>query len=171
MCSSDLLKDLNLGLTGAYQVNPQVSVALGPDLMLAKVELRRHILVPEPGGGGAQVDVADAKLESGFTPGLGWNAGVSVTPDERVRLGATYRSQVIVKPDGDATFRQILTGNPALDAQVAASLPPDQNATAKLRFPAIWALGAAWTPAAWTDRKSTRLNSSHIQKSRMPSSA
>ena len=28
-----------------------------------------------------------------------------------------------------------------------------------------------WPPKTFTDRKSTRLNSSHIQKSRMPSSA
>ena len=30
---------------------------------------------------------------------------------------------------------------------------------------------AHWGPNGWVDRKSTRLNSSHIQKSRMPSSA
>ena len=33
------------------------------------------------------------------------------------------------------------------------------------------ALPLPWTPVPVTDRKSTRLNSSHIQKSRMPSSA
>ena len=40
------------------------------------------------------------------------------------------------------------------------------------RFPAGEAFRAcALIPSSWTDRKSTRLNSSHIQKSRMPSSA
>ena len=35
-----------------------------------------------------------------------------------------------------------------------------------------WSIdGIPHNPSAWIDRKSTRLNSSHIQKSRMPSSA
>ena len=144
------LKSVNTGLAAAYAVNRMVSVALGGDAMFAKVELRRRTLVPRPGGGGAQVDVAETRLESDYKSGLGWNAGVSVVPNDRVRLGATYRSKVIVDAEGDATFRQIPTGDPVLDALVAASLPRNQGVSTTLRFPAIWALGGAWTPSAWT---------------------
>ena len=49
----------------------------------------------------------------------------------------------------------------ATDSRAALALPPDlrRQATQRLRRIAL------------IDRKSTRLNSSHIQKSRMPSSA
>ena len=112
--------------------------------------LENRILEPVPGGGGGQVDVAAAKLESQWKPGYGWNAALSVTPNERWRLGATYRGKIIAHPSGDATFEQIPTGNAAFDAAVAASLPPDQGVSTTLRFPAIWAAGAAWMPARWT---------------------
>ena len=39
------------------------------------------------------------------------------------------------------------------------------------RLPVIMGISFAYVPTLISDRKSTRLNSSHIQKSRMPSSA
>ena len=39
------------------------------------------------------------------------------------------------------------------------------------RFLVLDGATTAYDPVRWVDRKSTRLNSSHIQKSRMPSSA
>src|SRR5213078_336163 len=67
-------------------------------------------------------------------------------------LGASYRSRIVVDiDDGDATFRQILTGNPGIDANVAASLPPNQSASTVLRFPALGSACIASVPhPAWT---------------------
>lgn len=143
------LRAVNLGVSGAYSINPILSVAAGGDVMFTKVDLENRTLAPDPGGGGGQVDVAKAKLESDIKPGYGWNAGVSVIPNDHWRLGAAYRGRVVAKPDGDATFTQIPTGDGAFDAEVAANLPPDQGVSTVLRFPAIWSVGAAWLAETW----------------------
>jgi len=58
---------------------------------------------------------------------------------------------VVHVDDGKAEFRQILTGIPGVDAYVLANLPPDQGVSTVLRFPAMWSLGAAWSPKPeWT---------------------
>jgi len=144
------LQVANFGFTAAYQVNPMVSVAAVGNVLFSQVQLKNRILQPIPGGGGAQTDVADAKLDAHWEPGYGWGAAISVKPSDQWRAGATYRGKIITKPSGDADFEQILTGNTAFDAAVAASLPPDQGVSTVLRFPAIWAAGVAWTPASWT---------------------
>lgn len=145
------LTGLNGGLSVAYAIDPRWSVAVGGNVMFSKVELHRRQFVPIPGGGGAEAEVAKLDLVSDWSPGYGWNAAVSFVPDARWKLGASYRGKVVVDTDGSADFTQILTGDPTLDANVAASLPPDQGVSTVLRFPAIWSAGASYDPVrAWT---------------------
>ncbi|MBI1799357.1 MAG: outer membrane protein transport protein [Candidatus Eisenbacteria bacterium] len=131
------LNAYNLSLDAAYAVNPKLSVALGPDFMVATVELNNRLLAIVPGGGGAQVDVARSSLEGDNTSGWGWNAALTCDPDPKWKLGARYRSRVVVHEDGTATFTQIPTGNASFDALVAANLPPNQGVSTVLRFPAL----------------------------------
>jgi long-chain fatty acid transport protein len=138
----------NLGLSAAYAVNPMVSMAVGGNIMFTKVKLHQRVQRPVPPGGQI-VDVAEVVLESDIEPGYGWNAAVSIVPNERWSVGAYYRGKVITKPDGDADFTQIPTGDAQFDAAVAASLPPDQGVSTVLRLPAIWSLGVAWRPQNW----------------------
>jgi long-chain fatty acid transport protein len=144
------LASANLGLSGAFRIHPRVSVSAGANVLFAQVRLDNRLLQPIPGGGGEQVDVARLELRSHWKPGYGWNAAIDATPANGWRLGATYRSKVIVKPSGDAEFSQIPTGVAPFDSAVAAGLPPDQGVSTVLRFPAIWAAGAAWSPGRWT---------------------
>lgn len=146
------LSTLDLGLTAAWAFTPAVSVAAGPDVVWAKVNLQNRVQVPVPGGGGATVDVARAELASDYTPAPGWHAAVSWLPAPIWKLGLSYRARVVTHvDDGRATFRQIPTGDAGFDAAVAASLPPDQKATSVLRFPATWSAGIAWSPRLmWT---------------------
>jgi long-chain fatty acid transport protein len=145
------LHTLNAGLVAACALDPRWSVALGADAMFANVDLENRILQPYPGGGGAQVDVAKAKLAGDYTAGYGWNAAVSFVPDPRWKLGAFYRGKVIVDIDGSADFTQIPTDDASFDAGVAAALPPDQPLGAVLRFPATWSAGVAFSPVPeWT---------------------
>lgn len=138
----------NLGLSVAYAINPIVSVAAGGNVMFTKVKLSQRIQESFPPGGQI-VDVAEAVLEADVEPGYGWNAAISVAPNEHWSLGAFYRGKVVSRPHGSADFTQIPTGDPLFDAQVAASLPPDQGVTTVLRLPAIWSFGLAWKPENW----------------------
>ncbi len=138
----------NLGLSAAYEINPMVSAAAGGNVMFTKVKLRQRAQEAFPPGGQV-VDVAEAVLESDVEPGYGWNAAVSIAPNERWSIGASYRGKVVTKPEGDADFTQIPTGDAQFDAAVAASLPPDQGVSTVLRFPAIWSAGVAWRPEHW----------------------
>jgi len=149
------LKTINGALSGAYEVNPKWSLAAGGNITFAKVLLRNYqVQDPMPGGGSANVAVTE--LNSGYKPGYGWNAALLFSPNAEWRVGAVYRSKVIVDVDGDATFTQIpyTAGTPTFNAQfnaaVAAALPPGQGVSTTLRFPATWTAGAAWTNDAWT---------------------
>ena len=146
------LQALNGSACLAWAPNAQWSFAAGADVLYTKVLLENRTLALVPGGGGGAVDVAETELKSGFTPGAGWNAAALYTPNSQWRMGAFYRSMVVVHVDGaDATFKQIRTGNAVFDAGVAAGLPPAQGVSTVLRFPALWSAGAAFEPTpAWT---------------------
>lgn len=146
------LQALNTQLSVAYALSPKWSVAAGFDMLMAKVELHRINTRVIPGGGGAEANVAFVDLESGFTPGYGWNAALAGTPNDQWKLGLNYRSGFEIEvDDADATFTQILTGNTAFDAAVAAGLPPAQKGSTTLKFPAMFSAGIAWSPQpSWT---------------------
>lgn len=145
------LRTYNAALALACEINPRWSIGVGANAAWTSVQLDRRVLVPGPGGGGAQVDVAKVNLKGDATPGYGWNAALLFRPDSSIRVGAYYRSKVVVHEDGNATIQQILTGDGAFDAAVAASLPPNQPLSTVLRLPAMWSVGVSWDPVpAWT---------------------
>jgi long-chain fatty acid transport protein len=146
------LRTINANLSFAYAFNDAFSVGLGYNAMFAGVELNQVRTQVIPGGGGGTVNVANVKLKSSLKPGYGINGSLLWTPKVDWKFAFAYRAKVDVDvTGGDATFTQIGTGNPALDAAVAAGLPPAQKVDTKLHFPAILSFGAAWNPApAWT---------------------
>lgn len=145
------LRTLNANASLAWAPDEALSFGAGFNALFARVELENRTLIPAPGGGGGQVDVAHTRLAGGYQPGYGWNAGVSWQAGEPWRLAVSYRSKVVIHLDGEADFEQIPTGDAAVDASVAAGLPPDQPASTVARFPALWSAGAAWFPDdAWT---------------------
>jgi len=148
------LKGLNASLCLAYAPNEKWSFAGGGDVMWAKVGLKNQVYrdLRAYSAYGLDVEhVADVDLESDYTPAPGWNAAVLFTPRPEWKLGAYYRSKVVVHVDeGTADFTLIPTGVPPVDAALAAVLK-DQGVSTVLRFPAMWSLGAAWNPKpAWT---------------------
>jgi long-chain fatty acid transport protein len=145
------LTTYDASIAAAYAVNPRFSFALGGSSVWTGVELNQRIYTPVPGGGGAQAQVAKLNLKGKNTAGYGWNAAMLFRPDSTIRVGAYYRSKVVVHEDGDATFTQIPSGDPTFDALVAASLPPNQGVSTVLRLPAMWSAGVAWSPSPpWT---------------------
>jgi long-chain fatty acid transport protein len=149
------LNALNASLCLAYAPNEMWSFAAGGDLLWAKVGLKNQVYMDLSGytsGALGVTHVADADLESDYTPAPGWNAAVLFTPRPEWKVGAYYRSKVIVHvDDGTADFSNLLvTGNGALDGTLAAVLS-DQGVSTVLRFPAMWSVGAAWNPRPeWT---------------------
>lgn len=144
------LQTINGSLVAAWALDDRWSVAAGANVLVPRVELANRAFIPQPGGGGALLEVAKVALESDPEPAYGWNAAVSFHPTDRLLFGAYYRSAIIAKPEGDATFTHLPTGSAQLDAQVRAALV-NQPVSTVLRFPAIASLGVAWKPAPeWT---------------------
>jgi long-chain fatty acid transport protein len=147
------LQGFNAGLNLAWAAGETFSLAAGADEMFASVELNQiELSPPVPGGGGARVNAANVKLKSALRPGSGFNLAALWSPGPDLKFGTYYRSKVDVKiTDGKATFTQIPTGNAEFDDSIRVHLPPNQSVSTTLHFPAIWSVGAAWTPTPdWT---------------------
>jgi long-chain fatty acid transport protein len=146
------LQTLNGSACLAWAPNEQWSFAGGADALFTKVLLRKRQLLTNPTFGLTDVDIVSTEMTSDFTPGYGWNAAVLYTPAARWRVGAFYRSKVVIHvDDAEADFTQIMTGIAPVDAYVATLVPPDQTAGTVLRFPAIWSAGVAFDPEPdWT---------------------
>jgi len=91
------------------------------------------------------VDVARADLESDFDTGFGWNVGVLHQVGKYLSWGLSYRSKIEIDYGGDAVFTQIPTGNPQLDALVAAAIPFGQQLPIEtsIEFPDVASVGVA----------------------------
>lgn len=132
-----VIRSLDVNPVFSYRLFPQLSVAVGADYRFSKVQLERNQGAINPFTTSV-VDVAHVKLNSELLSngGWGWNAGIMFKPVEALSIGASYRSSITVDYEGDATFTQRPTGNPVLDAQVAASLPTgNPTVLTSIKFP------------------------------------
>jgi len=130
----------------SFQATPSFAVAVGADYRFSKVQLENDEAAENPFTQ-SFVNVAHVKLNSDLTDnhGWGWNAGIMYKPVPEFSLGASYRSKIKIDYDGTAKFTQILTGNPVVDAGVAAKLPTGNPAVqTSIDFPASLNLGAAF---------------------------
>ena len=113
------------------------------------------------------IDVANTRLESEYGDDIGYNVGVLWKPNDRFRLGASYRSDMDIEFEGKADVTQIPTGIPQLDAVIGAQLPPDQTISGTvLPFPAVAAVGVAFSP---NDRWDIEFDITHMTWSRFES--
>lgn len=123
----------------------RVAVGGGIEYRRARVFLNANRMALNPFSGRI-VDVANIRLASDYGSDTTWNLGVLFKPNEHFRIGASYRADMDIDLDGDAEVTQISSGNPQLDALVATQLPPDQNISTILPFPAVAAIGIAYSP-------------------------
>ena len=140
--------DLNPVLS--WRVTPQIAIAAGADYRLSRVQLERDVPQVNPLTQSI-FDVAHVKLDSSIwdSHAWGWNAGILIKPVPEFAIGASYRSKMTIDyRKGEATFTQKLTGDPVLDALVAANLPQGkQPVSTSIAFPATINLGVATTVA------------------------
>jgi long-chain fatty acid transport protein len=120
-----------------------VAVGAGVEYRRARAVLNRNNALPgiNPFNGKLS-DAANAYLSTDWESGIGWNVGILLKPGTW-RFGASYRAPMDIDFNGDVTITQIPTGVPAIDAQVAAGLPPSQGAETTIPFPAIALFGIA----------------------------
>ena len=113
--------------TASYRINDKIGIGAGFVFATGKVNLQKDIPIIDADG-----NYAHAEL-NGKAKGYGFNAGIYVKPIEKLSIGLTYRSKVIMAVnDGDATF----TVPPSADANF-----PDGKFKSKLPLPSVSTLG------------------------------
>jgi long-chain fatty acid transport protein len=140
-----VIKSSDVNANFSYRLLPELSIAAGAVFRLSKVQLERDEAAINPFTNSI-ADVAHIKLNSDLLSnhGWGWNAALMFKPVDMLSLGVSYRSKVTVNYDATANFTQRLTGNPAFDAAVAASVPTGTHAaTTTITFPSTVNIGAA----------------------------
>jgi long-chain fatty acid transport protein len=140
---NSVIQSYDTNLVFSYRLFPQLSIAAGVVYRFSKVQLERNQGAVNPFTG-AVVPVAHVKLNSDLLDngGWGWNVGLMFKPVEEISIGAAYRAGINIDYEGESTFTQRPTGNPVLDAAVAASLPTgNPPVTTSIDFPSSLNLG------------------------------
>jgi long-chain fatty acid transport protein len=149
ICLDCEIRSWGVNPTLAYRIEDRLAVGVGLDVRLSSFRLSQRLLA-SPNPFPVPTDVAELTIDSGTDIGMGFNAGLLASPSETVSIGLAYRHKVKATYDGTASFTQILTGNAAVDALVAASLQPQQAVQVAHYFPAHFAAGIAVRPGKWT---------------------
>ena len=123
----------------SYKLLPELSVAIGPDLVITRLELKRTTLLfnTAPGTGTA---VGQVDLKGTSDLGVGFIAGLMYQKD-RLGLGFMYRHSIKSKvDDGDAKFTFLNNLDPKTLA-IARGILIDQKVSAEIDFPNYFVAG------------------------------
>ncbi|MFT6387122.1 MAG: long-chain fatty acid transport protein [Cellvibrionaceae bacterium] len=127
------LQSIFLQPTVAYKVNDKFSVGGGPIIAISSVELNRNLntSLQDENGDRSNVTIEDSGIID-----YGYSLGVFFKLTDKLNYGINYRSEIIVKSEGDADFEN-------LPAALSAAA---QNGgyTAKLPLPAELTLGLTY---------------------------
>ncbi len=157
------LKTVSAQPTIAWQTTDgRFAVGGGVEYRRSRVILSANTLRLNPFTGRV-ADIANTRLASDYGDDIGWNLGVLFKASDRLRFGASYRSDMDIDLEGRSETTQISTGNAQLDAVIATQLPPDQPISTTLPFPAVAAVGVAFSP---TDRVDVEFDVTHMTWSR-----
>lgn len=142
------LKTLSVQPTIAWQTSDgRIAIGGGVEYRRARVILSQNIPLPFPNPFTGRIsDIGNVRLGSDYGSDIGYNVGLLFKPSERIRLGASYRSEMDIDVEGKADFTQISTGNAQLDGLVASTFPKDDTISATIPFPAVAAIGVAFSP-------------------------
>lgn len=114
----------NINPAVSYRITPHVTFAAGLDLLLLDVTLENKINLSAFG-----LPDAGRKFKGDAT-GVGFNFGILVDPHKDISIGASYRSEIKVDIDGNATF-DLPLGTPSL----IRDLFPNTGGNADLTLP------------------------------------
>lgn len=128
--------------------NDRFAIGAGVEYRLSNLSLERNNAAINPFTQRI-VDVAHVRLESEREAGVGFNVGTIFRPSDRFSFGLNYRSAMDIDYDGTATFRQIPTGSAMLDTVIRAQLPPNQDISTTVNYPAFISAGVATNLGLW----------------------
>jgi len=98
------LSSIFLQPTVAYKVNDNFSVGGGPIVAISSVELNRNLSTSLQDENG---DRSNVTIEDKGIIDYGYSIGALFKLTDKLNYGINYRSEIIVKSEGDATFRNI----------------------------------------------------------------
>jgi long-chain fatty acid transport protein len=128
----------------SYHFSEKFAIAAGVQMVYSTVKLERALSQPFLSN---VLDVATLKLEGNNGNSFAFDVSAMYKPIERLQLGAVYRSKVSNDYEGDAEFKQISTGDPALDLVIKSGLPTNAEGeneigvATKITFPWQFASG------------------------------
>jgi len=132
----------------AYKLEDRFAVGFGLDVRFSSFNHAQR-LIADPNPFPEPTDVAELTIDGSDT-GVGFNVGILAMPSESVSIGLVYRHKVNAAYDGTASYRQILTGDTAVDEAVRAGLPSDQAMTIEHAYPSSFGGGIAYKARNWT---------------------
>ncbi len=138
------LEVIDVNPTASYKFNDMVSVAVGPRMLYNKAEFQADArYVGQP----AAIDM------EGDTVEWGWNAALSVKPNEQLNLSATYRSNVDLDFEGDV---DIFYGRALPTIDGALTVPAPAVLTLAAAFDVTEALNVelSWDRTFWSEYES-----------------
>jgi long-chain fatty acid transport protein len=96
------MQTYNINPVVSYQITPYIAVGAGLDFLFLDATLEKKINLslltfPFPFPDGGQKFKGDGN-------GVGYNLGILFEPHKNISIGASYRSEIKVDIDGDATF-------------------------------------------------------------------
>lgn len=139
----------------AFKLSEHFSFAGGPLVAIGSVEFNRNLnrTLTDIDGNRSNVTVK----ESGITR-LGWHASATFTPFEGFRLGASYRSEIIMDPSsGKATFSNVPNSpmTPFEDTTFSAEMPLPAELIVGFGYEfGDWTLAFDYNRAFWSAYKS-----------------
>jgi long-chain fatty acid transport protein len=120
------LKVFDINPTVSYKINKMFSVAGGVRLLYSTATVSSN--------GSVAKGVTASRFIDGDTTAWGWNLAASARPNDKSNISVTYRSDVSLDLEGDATL-----------ATSAGSTTVNTNGKVKVDAPAVLAVSGAYT--------------------------
>ena len=137
----------------AFKLSENFAFGIGLDYRVSTIDLTRSLPLVDP----FQQQISEVGQVHIYTDGMGndgwgWHAGLLGKLGSGFQVGINYRSGITVDYEGYAEFSQFSTGNPELDAIVAATIPFDEtiSGVTKIEFPDYVTVGLSWSNEKFT---------------------
>ena len=133
-----LVRTIDVNPVAAYRINRHLSIGAGMSAQYASVSLSQAVFTG--------TNDALAKV-SGTDWSYGWNAGVLLELNDRLRVGGGFRSKVRHTLNGELRVTGLPTGPRKVDAEAATTFPETlhTDAYARLTDDLDLTFGARWT--------------------------